>query len=115
MTKVIEEFGASVRDALGGLSPNQAHYKTGVSHEYIRKMTHGVVPSIDIIRRFASGLGVDPGRLLVAAGYEIEQPSDAFEAVDLCLRSVDNIPDQGKQQIRVFVKKIEEKYKPHGS
>lgn len=54
-----EEFASAVRDALAGLSPNQASYKTAVSDEWIRKMAAGRVPSEAVLERFAKGLGAD--------------------------------------------------------
>ena len=58
-TVIKPEFGDAVKAALGGLSISQASYKTQISYEYIRKMGYGHIPSPDIIRRFAHGMGID--------------------------------------------------------
>lgn len=82
--RIREEFAKAVEAALGGLSPNQASYKTGVSSEYIRQMRAGKVPSREVIQRFAEGLGVSPLDLMSAAGYD--QSLDLLEQVELHLR-----------------------------
>ncbi len=64
------EFARAVLEELGGLTPNQASYKTQVSDEWIRKMTNGRVPSEAILQRFADGLGADLTKLRIAAGYQ---------------------------------------------
>ena len=118
--RVRREFAEAVMAALGGISPNQASYKTGVSDEYIRKMSNGRVPSVDVIRRFAQGMGVDVQSMLVAAGYEqppaedraaaaLSEMDDHMKGIELSLRCTD-IPERGKQQIMDFVKEMQEKY-----
>jgi len=102
------EFAIEVRQAMGELSPNQASYKTAISDEWIRKMLHGRVPSEEVLDRLARGLDADLQKLRIAAGYD--QPADVITAVDLAMRCVDNISDEGKQQIRDFVKRIEKEY-----
>jgi hypothetical protein len=108
--EVREQFADAVREALAGLTPNQASYKTGVSHEQIRKMRHGVVASDPTLRRFAEGLGADLHKLRVAAGYEEEPPSGVVEALGYGLRGAEDISEEGKKQIIEFAKKIREEY-----
>ena len=106
-TVIKREFGDAVRAALGDLSISQASYKTQISYEYMRKMTYGHVPSPEIIRRFAEGLGVDAEPLLVVAGYE--QPSDPVERVEIALRGNEHLSDAGVRRIMEFVREtIEE-------
>ena len=106
-TVIKPEFGDAVRATLGDLSISQASYKTQISYEYMRKMTYGHVPSPDIIRRFAEGLGVGAEPLLVVAGYE--QPSDPVERVEVALRSNQQLSDAGVRRIMDFVREtIEE-------
>jgi len=80
-TIVRSQFAEAVREAMGGLTPNVASYKTGVSDEWIRKMSHGRVPSEAILKRFADGLGADLRKLMVAADYTetTSAPSEVHE------------------------------------
>lgn len=71
-------------------------------------MKMGAVPSEAVLERFAKGLNADLSALRRAAGYE--QPSDPVEAVELALRNVESIPEEGKRQIREFVESIRNKY-----
>lgn len=73
-TVIRREFADAVREALGGLSPNQASYKTEISDEWIRKMSNGRVPSEAIVERFARGLDADLEKLRIAAGYQLDSP-----------------------------------------
>jgi len=103
---VSEQFAEAVREALGGLTPNQASYKTGVSHEEIRKMRHGVHALDRTLKRFAEGLGADLHKLRVAAGYE-EALSDPVEAVRHALkRSAPEVSETTIQLAAEAVKKI---------
>jgi len=50
--------------------------------------------------------------LRAAAGYApIPGRVDAVQAVEFALRGQKTIPDEGKQQIIDFVRKVEQKYK----
>ena len=101
-TIIKREFGDAVKAALGELSISQASYKTQISYEYIRKMGYGHVPSPEIIRRFAEGLGIDPEPLLVTAGYE--QPSDPIARVEIALRGNKQLSDAAVGRIIEFVR-----------
>lgn len=102
-TIIREEFAKAVELALGGLTPNQASYKTQVSDEWIRKMTKGRVPSESILERFAKGLDADLHALRIAAGYE--KPDDALEAVTLALRDAKNMSESSKEEVLRMVQK----------
>lgn len=95
-----------------GLSLRAVSYKTQIHHSTVGEMQKGVVPGRDIVEDFARGLSLDPKPLLIAAGYE--QPSDALTAVQFALRDVENISEAGRQQIREFVEKVQEKYPAEG-
>jgi len=83
-TRVRSEFAQAVLEALGGRSANQASYKTEVSNEWIRKMTHGRVPSEAILARFARGLDADLENLRIAAGY---LPDDPVKIVEIAAKN----------------------------
>ena len=68
-SRVRPEFASAVRDALGSLSQSEAAIRTQISVGYINRMARGTVPSEEIVRHLAEGLGVSPDSLLRAAGY----------------------------------------------
>lgn len=108
-TIIRPQFGEAVHEALGDLSPNQASYKTGVSDEYIRKMSQGRVPSEVIIERFASGLEADLDKLMVAAGYKPDP--NPMTAVETALRAArPDLPPDVIDAISQFTRGVLEKY-----
>jgi len=113
ITIIRKEFADAVKAALGGLSANQASYKTGISDEYIRKMATGKVPSEAILERFAKGMNADLKQLRIAAGYE--QPSDPVQAVDIALRTtLPEISDFDRDRILEMVKEVSEEVDAEG-
>jgi transcriptional regulator with XRE-family HTH domain len=106
------EFAELINKMSEGLNNEQVAIRIGTSAEYVRKMRKlGQVPSVDILERIANGMkdkGADLHLLKVVAGYE--KPTHAVEAVELGLRTVNNIPEEGKQQIIDFAKRMEKKY-----
>jgi transcriptional regulator with XRE-family HTH domain len=103
-TVIRPEFGVAVKEALGGMKAGEASIKTGISDVYIYKMLQGRVPSEDIIRRFAKGLDVDEGKLLIAAGYR--QTTDILEAVEDAIRRTGKMTDEQIQDIKEKLKNI---------
>jgi hypothetical protein len=75
-------------------------------------MSDGRVPSEDVIDRIAAEFPeADGNDLRMAAGYSPKvSADDPVSAVEIALRGQKKIPDEGKQQILDFVKKIERKY-----
>lgn len=108
------EFQQAVEDLCEGLTNEQVSKRTNISAEYVRKMRKlGQVPSREIVESLANGFkdkGDHLEHLLIAAGYK--KLSKAVPAIKLCLESVDDIPDQGKQEILMFVKETKARYDP---
>ncbi|MEN6370909.1 MAG: hypothetical protein ABFD64_02760 [Armatimonadota bacterium] len=107
ITIVKPKFAEAVRDALAGISANQASYKTGVSDEYIRKMAAGRVPSKAIIEKFANGLDSDLHKLLVAAGYEEPgNPVEGIENVIAKYRIEGKLTPEKQERIMKYVREV---------
>lgn len=112
-TIVREEFADAIKAASGGLSPGQLSIKTGISDVYIYKMLGGRVPSVSVIHKFASGMGIDARPLMIAAGYELAPPAqraadamkelDIEQRVNVFLNGSEDLPDHAKEQIREMV------------
>jgi hypothetical protein len=68
-----------------------------------------IVPSPEIINKFAKGMGREDrlNELLLSAGHvEVE---NSIERAMLELRAADDIPEEGLQQIKTFIKKVKSK------
>jgi len=106
-TIIREQFAIAINEALNGLTPNEASYKTKVSDEWIRKMSHGRVPSESILAKMANGLGADLRALRVAAGYE--QPTTIAET--LKQQFTGRLPDDVLQNLVRYGATIDEQLK----
>ena len=107
-TTIREEFKSLVAEICEGLTNEQVFVRTGVSSEYIRKWRLlGLVPKEDQIRKFATGMKADLKALRVAAGYD---PEPDVVCAWFALRGVENMPEQGKQQIMQFVRERKAQY-----
>jgi transcriptional regulator with XRE-family HTH domain len=104
-----EALAQLMREATTSRSQRQLARGAGVSQGTIGNMVLGRVPSRDVCLRVAQAAGIPATRLLQAAGYDTD--ADPVAAVEWGLRCT-NIPDEGKEQIKRFVEKIAEKYKP---
>ena len=93
-------------------SQRQAAKDANVSPATIGNMVLGRVPSAEICERVAIALSVPVPDMLIAAGYESH--TDPIEAIDMCLRGVEGIPEEGKDQIKAFVMEVKEKYAKEG-
>ncbi len=121
MPRISREWGACITALLErhGLTPRGAMLKSEgvVSHTTIIEWMRGVVP-IQIMDKAWPFLSAFPREEAVeclrAANLPIppewEATTDAVEAIDFALRGVE-LPEQGKEEIRQFVKSIREKYK----
>jgi hypothetical protein len=89
-----------------------AAMRTSISAAYWKDMSDGRVPSEDVIDRIAAEFPeVDGNDLRAAAGYSAKlSAEDTVKAVEFALRGQSRIPQEGKDQILEFVKKIERKY-----
>jgi len=85
-------FGEKVEEVLTSLlkiSGREAARRTGLSNTTIVDMRGGRVPSRDVVRQFAEGLGLPVEEWLEAARYErlrIRQPAIARELRDIGYR-----------------------------
>jgi len=68
----------------------------------------GHVPSETILECFAKGTHADLTSLRIAAGYQ--PPLHVIQAVEMALRDIHGISDEGKQRIMEFVREAKEKY-----
>ena len=118
MSRVSPEFGKLIKELLArhALTFRGAALVSEISGAYWKEMSDGRVPSDNIIGRIAESFDdVDESELLAAAGYApIPGRVDAVKAVEFALRGQKDIPDEGKDQIVDFVRKIEEKYRKKG-
>lgn len=115
MSRVSFEFGNMIRAFLDErrLTFRAAGLQSSISAAYWKDMSDGRVPSEEVIKRISESFdGVDVNELRAAAGYTpLPGRVDAVKAVEFALRGQPNIPDEGKQQILNFVKKVEAKYR----
>lgn len=118
MSRVSAEFGQMVSEFLKerGLTFRAAGLQSSISAAYWKDMSDGRVPSEEVIKRIGESFdGVDENELRLAAGYTPRTGKmDAVTAVGVVLRGQTSIPDEGKQQILDFVKKVEAKYRTKG-
>jgi hypothetical protein len=114
MSRVSPEFGRIIKEFLAsrGLSFRAAALQSSISAAYWKDMSDGRVPSDDMVEKIASSFeDVDENELRAAAGYApIPGRVDPVTAVEFALRGQRSIPEEGKQQILDFVRRIEEKY-----
>ena len=115
MTKVSAGFGDIIKRFLEqeGLTLRAAALKSEVSAAYWKDMADGRVPSEEILDKIGAAFAnLDVSELRTAAGYLPKAGEvDAVRAVEFALRGHSSIPEEGKQQILEFVKKIELKYR----
>jgi hypothetical protein len=108
------EFGNMIKVFLKerGMTFRGAGLASSISAAYWKDMSDGRVPSEEVIKRVSESFdGVDENELRLAAGYMPRGGLDAVTAVTIALRNQNSLPDEGKQQIVDFVKKIENKYR----
>ncbi|MFQ3549068.1 MAG: hypothetical protein SNJ70_04905 [Armatimonadota bacterium] len=98
-----KEFSEVIKKILDNSNVYQAAKKTGISYEYVRRMRDGLVPSEEIIKKFADGMNANFNELRVAAGYA---PVDAVEAVREALNTANNLSEKSKMQIMAFVETL---------
>ena len=118
MSRVSPEFGRLIKEfmARNGLTFRAAGLRSSISAAYWKDMSDGRVPSEDVIERIAESFeDMDIDEMRAAAGYApIPGRVDAVKAVEFALRGQQTIPEEGKQQIIDFVRRIEEKYRKKG-
>ena len=118
MSRVSPEFGRIITNLLAknGLTFRGAAMKSSISAAYWKDMSDGRVPSEDILDKIAASFeDADMDELRASAGYApIPGKLDPVRAVEFALRGQNNIPEEGKDQILDFVRKIEQKYKVGG-
>jgi hypothetical protein len=115
MSRVSPEFGRIIKNLLveNGLTFRGAAMRSSISAAYWKDMSDGRVPSEDILEKIQKSFEDESiDELRAAAGYApIPGKIDPVRAVEFALRGQNNIPEEGKEQILDFVRKIEQKYK----
>lgn len=115
-TVISSEFAKIVKQVIGDLKPSQVSYRVGVSDVYIYKLMKGLVPSEQVIEKFAKGMadrwsdGYDDLllQMRIIAGYE--HTTDPVLAVKFALRGNGvNLSPEGKAQIEAFTQRVKEK------
>ena len=122
MAEINEEWGKCIAELLGrhNLTTRAAERLTGgrVSNTYIHDMRNGKVPELgkayDFLRVFPINEAIV---CLQAAGFPVPSSWHTHsrhltDAVDLALRNADDIPEEGKVQVREFVAMIHKRYCP---
>jgi hypothetical protein len=93
-SKLPEEMARVFRDR--NLNTHSAHLRTGVDRQSIMRMQHGLSPRLDVIEKWARGIGEDVNHWRDAAGYPVvETPESRL------LRGIKEIQEETGQAFEI--------------
>lgn len=104
---ISSELRRMARDAILGMTQDEAIGATGLSRSTFQALITGNVVGEDKYRKFALGLGVDPGPF-IALRREFRPPADPFAELAYLLRSELGLAPATCREIIALVRRRQE-------